>query len=66
TLVDHGEAAFRLDDEFEIMTRSGLHCSPLAHKTLGTFPQGVVRFSFGYDNTFDEIDQALEAIKTIR
>lgn len=66
TLVDHGEAAFRLDDEFEIMTRSGLHCSPLAHKTLGTFPQGVVRFSFGYENTFDEIDQALEAIKTIR
>ena len=66
TIVDHGEAAFRLDDEFEIMTRSGLHCSPLAHKTLGTFPQGVVRFSFGHENTFDEIDQALEAIKTIR
>ncbi len=66
TLVDHGEAAFRLDDQFEIMTRSGLHCSPLAHKTLGTYPQGVVRFSFGYENTFDEIDQALAAIKTIR
>ena len=66
TLVDHGEASYRLDDEFGIMTRSGLHCSPLAHKTIGTYPQGVVRFSFGYTNTEDEIDQALEAIKTIR
>lgn len=66
TMVDHGEAAFRLDDEFGIMTRSGLHCAPLAHKTLGTYPQGVVRFSFGYTNTEEEIDQALEAIKTIR
>ena len=66
TMVDHGEAAYRLDDEFGIMTRSGLHCAPLAHKTLGTYPQGVVRFSFGYTNTEEEIDQALEAIKTIR
>ena len=66
TMIDHGEAAFRLDDEFEIMTRSGLHCAPLAHKTIGTYPQGVVRFSFGYHNTEEEIDQALQAIKTIR
>jgi cysteine desulfurase family protein len=66
TMVDHGEAAYRLDDEFGIMVRSGLHCAPLAHKTLGTYPQGVVRFSFGYTNTEEEIDQALEAIKTIR
>jgi len=66
TLIDHGEAAYRLDEEFGIMVRSGLHCSPLAHKTLGSYPQGVVRFSFGYSNTEDEIDQAIEAIKTIR
>ena len=66
TMVDHGEAAYRLDDEFGIMVRSGLHCAPLAHKTLGTYPQGVVRFSFGYTNTEEEIDQALNAIKTIR
>ena len=66
TMVDHGEVAYRLDDEFGIMVRSGLHCAPLAHKTLGTYPQGVVRFSFGHSNTEQEVDQALQAIKTMR
>jgi selenocysteine lyase/cysteine desulfurase len=47
------------------MTRCGLHCAPNAHKTLGTFPQGTVRFSFGYTNTMEEIDYAADSIETI-
>jgi cysteine desulfurase family protein len=46
-----------------ICTRSGIHCAPLAHRSLGTEETGTVRFSFGYFNTLDEIDQTIEAIK---
>ena len=60
--VDTGLLARRLSEEFGIRTRSGLHCSPLAHKTLGTFPHGTLRFSFGVDNTAQEIDFVLEAL----
>jgi cysteine desulfurase / selenocysteine lyase len=59
------EAAFQLDDEYEIMCRPGLHCSPSAHNTIGTFPHGTVRFSLGYMNTPDEIDSALDAVEAI-
>lgn len=59
---DLGELAFRLDADFGIMVRSGLHCAPLAHKTLGTFPEGTLRFSFGYFNTEDDVMYALEAL----
>ena len=62
---DNGEMAFRLEREYGIQTRCGLHCAPLAHKTLGTFPQGAVRFSVGPFNTFAELDYtegALEAL----
>ena len=60
--ADNAIAAFTLEQEAGIMTRVGLHCAPRAHKTLGTFPQGTVRFSFGGENTEEEIDRALEAI----
>lgn len=63
--VDNSRAAFMLDKEAEIMTRSGLHCAPLAHKTLGTFPKGLVRFSFGYTNTKEEIDILFETLARI-
>ena len=62
---DNGEMAFRLEREYGIQTRCGLHCAPLAHKTLGTFPQGAVRFSVGPFTTFAELDYtegALEAL----
>ena len=62
---DPAEVAFRLDSEAGIMTRVGLHCAPNAHKTLGTFPTGTVRFSFGWANTEAEVDRALEALKTL-
>lgn len=63
--LDNAECAFRLETEWGVMTRCGLHCAPGAHKTLGTFPRGTVRFSPGYFNTESEIDLALEAVEAI-
>ncbi|NTW31439.1 MAG: aminotransferase class V-fold PLP-dependent enzyme [Bacteroidetes bacterium] len=54
-----------LDKEYGIMVRAGLHCSPLAHKTAGTFPQGTVRFSLGSFNTEEEIKYTVDALKKI-
>ena len=48
------------------MTRVGLHCAPSAHKTLGTLPAGTIRFSFGWWNTEDQVDRALEALELIK
>lgn len=61
--IDNGEAAYILDTRYDIKVRSGLHCAPLAHKALGTFPQGTVRFSFGFFNTADDVAAAVTAIK---
>lgn len=61
---DNAEVAYQLERR-GIMTRCGLHCAPSAHKTLGTFPQGTVRFSLGYANTEREVDDAIMAIKEI-
>ena len=63
--LDPAAAAFLLDDRFGIMTRVGLHCAPAAHKTLGTFPAGAIRFSFGWSNTAEEVDAALRALEKI-
>ncbi|MDR1193100.1 MAG: aminotransferase class V-fold PLP-dependent enzyme [Peptococcaceae bacterium] len=63
--MDGGLLARRLSDEFGIETRSGLHCSPLAHKTIGTFPQGALRFSLGAETTAREVDYVLEALAKI-
>lgn len=68
--INIGEAgssdiSYILDQTFDIATRSGLHCAPLAHKTIGTLEQGTVRFSFGYFNTKDQVKTAVEAIKQI-
>jgi cysteine desulfurase / selenocysteine lyase len=59
------EVSFYLDNHFDIATRPGLHCAPMAHRTIGTKEQGAVRFSFGYFNTLDEIDKAIKALKCI-
>ncbi len=63
--ISVSEIAGRLSDEFNIMCRAGLHCAPLAHKTLSTFPEGTVRFGFGIFNTRQEIDIAVDALKKI-
>jgi selenocysteine lyase/cysteine desulfurase len=62
---DSGYIAARLFEEYGIITRSGLHCSPCAHQAAGTFPYGSVRFSFGYETTYDEIDAAVEALRAV-
>ena len=62
---DNAEAAFRLETEFGILTRCGLHCAPSAHRTLDTFPRGTVRFSLGFANTEADVDAALAAIAAV-
>jgi len=59
------DVSFMLDKEYGIMTRAGLHCAPLAHKSMGTFPLGTVRFSLGMFNTIEEIKYTIDAIKKI-
>lgn len=62
---DNAVVAFELEREYGIMTRVGLHCAPLAHKSLHTWPQGTVRFAFSAHNTKEEIDRCIEAIGNI-
>lgn len=57
------EVGLILDQSFGIMARTGLHCAPSAHHTLGTFPAGTVRFGFGWFNTAAEVDVAVEALR---
>ena len=57
------EVGLQLDEEHEIMCRVGLHCAPAAHRTIGTFPDGTVRFGLGTFSTEDEIDAAVQAVK---
>jgi cysteine desulfurase family protein len=54
-----------LNDEYGIMSRPGLHCAPSAHKTIGAFPEGTVRFSLGWFNTSEEIRYTLDAVTKI-
>lgn len=63
--MDSGEVSYILDKVFNIATRSGLHCSSLAHRTIGTLKTGTVRFGIGYFNTEEEIIAAIKAIETI-
>lgn len=62
---DPARLAFLLDERYGIATRVGLHCAPAAHRTLGTWPTGTVRFSFGTFNTEEEIDQAARAVAAL-
>jgi len=59
------EVALRLEEDFRIMCRPGLHCSPVAHRTLGTFPQGSVRLSPGHFNSVHDIERTVEAVRQI-
>jgi len=63
--VSPSKVGLILDREFGIMTRIGLHCSPAAHRTLGTFPDGTVRFGLGCFNTLCEVDYAVTALTHI-
>ncbi len=59
------EVGLRLDDEFGLLCRVGLHCAPAAHRTLGTFPEGTVRFGLGVFNTHEDVDAAIDAIRQL-
>ena len=63
--MDIAELAFILADKYAIATRVGLHCAPHAHKTLGTYPTGTLRFSFGWHNTDAEVSTALHALSEV-
>ena len=63
--VDNGSAAAELEERWGIMTRIGLHCAPLAHKTLGTFPNGTIRFAVSPFNTTEEIETTIRACRTL-
>lgn len=63
--MDPANIAYELESTYHIMTRVGLHCAPRAHQTLGTYPEGTVRFSFGYANTHKDVESALSALNTI-
>jgi len=56
------EVGLRLDEEYGIMCRVGLHCAPAAHKTIGTFPAGAVRFGLSAFSTQGEVDAAVAAV----
>ena len=63
--MDPANIAYELESTYHIMTRVGLHCAPRAHQTLRTYPEGTVRFSFGYANTHKDVESALSALNTI-
>ena len=63
--MDTAELSFTLDSDFGIKNRSGLHCAPLAHKTIGSFPSGTVRLSLSYFNTKEDMDYTINAINKI-
>lgn len=63
--VDPALMADALEREYGIMVRVGLHCAPNAHKTLGTYPTGTIRISFGYRNTPTHVDAALAALRQL-
>lgn len=60
---DSSEVAFILDKAFDIACRSGLHCAPAAHRTIGTIQRGTVRASFSAFNTESDVDMMLDALE---
>ena len=59
--VDAAELSYYLNNN-GVQTRSGLHCAPLAHKAIGTYPTGTLRLSLSYNNTINEVDTVLKIL----
>lgn len=59
------EIAYKLDTNYDIMVRAGLHCSPNAHKIMGTIKKGAVRLGIGYFNEKEDIDKLVNALKNL-
>ena len=62
---DSGQVSDELLTRFDIATRAGAHCAPLMHEALGTREQGAVRFSFSHFNTMEEIEEGIQAVRTL-
>lgn len=62
---DNAIVAFELEQNYGIMTRVGLHCAPIAHQSLHTYPQGTVRFAFSASNTKEEIDRCIDGFREL-
>jgi cysteine desulfurase/selenocysteine lyase len=63
--MEPSEVGLRLDEEYGIMCRVGLHCAPSAHRTLGTFPTGTVRFGLGAFNMARQVELGIDAIRQL-
>jgi cysteine desulfurase / selenocysteine lyase len=63
--MDVSQFNYTLDTLYGISARSGLHCAPLAHKTIGSFPEGTIRLSPGFFTTASEIDETLKAVNEL-
>jgi cysteine desulfurase family protein len=63
--ITPSDAALYFEEQWGVMCRPGLHCAPAAHRTIGTFPQGTVRFSFGFFNTEEHADLAAKALRQL-
>jgi cysteine desulfurase family protein len=59
------EIGYRLDEEYEIFCRVGLHCAPAAHRSIGTFPEGTVRLAPGPLTALAEVDATIRALERI-
>lgn len=65
TKMDTAELSYELDYKYGIKNRSGLHCAPLTHKSIGSFPDGTVRLSISYFNTVEDINYTIDSINQI-
>jgi len=63
--IEPSDVALRLDEEYAILCRPGLHCAPAAHRTIGTYPRGTVRFGLSYFNSIEQVDAAIGAVRNI-
>jgi len=63
--VDPATLARRLEEEWQVVTRTGLHCAPGVHRLLGTAETGAVRFSLGWASTSADVDRALAGTEAI-
>ncbi len=63
--ADCGEIGYILESNYGILCRTGLHCAPMAHQAIGTFPEGTVRLSPGYFSSQDDLDYLVNAVHDI-
>lgn len=63
--IDMAELSYKLSKDYNIHTRCGLHCAPSAHMSLGTYPEGTIRFSIGYFNTKEQLQYTLNCINNL-